>query len=143
LTSHIDISIEKKTPEEIMKLFHHDDEGFDYDNSDLQKKQNEQLQLVKSNILAAQEKQKRDYDKRLANPQLFQEGALVLTKDHMQKKRKGGKLDARWLGPFTIVKVLPCGLYQITSSGESKSCPGSHLKPYKQLEEGNVFCHLS
>ena len=91
--------------------------------------------MVKDNIKAAQEKQKRDYDKKHAKPSLFQVSALVLAKDHTRKKRKGGKLDTRWLGPFRIEQVLPRGIYLISSpNGRTKKYTGAHLKPYKQFK---------
>ena len=40
---------------------------------------------------------------------LYQVGALVLKKDFKRKKRKGGKLDDRWLGPYMISKDLGKG----------------------------------
>ena len=94
--------------------------------------------MVKENIMAAQAKQKRDYDRKHAKPSLFRVGAIVLAKDYTRKKRKGGKLDTRWLGPFKIEKVLPRGgIYHIISAnGSKKKYTGAHLKPYKQPEKG-------
>ena len=63
----------------------------------LQKEQQKRLEEAKANILAAQEKQKDDYDRKRACPECYQVDALVLKKDFLQKKRKGGKLDDRYL----------------------------------------------
>ena len=125
----------KKSPEEVLELAqnHVDTE---YNSQELVERQNKQLQTVKDNIIAAQEKQKRDYDKKHAKPSLFQVGALVLAKDHTRKKRKGGKLDSRWLGPFRIEQVLPRGIYLISSNSTIKKYTGAHLKPYKQPKKG-------
>ena len=37
----------------------------------------------------------------------------MLIRDNKRKKRKGGKLDYRWLGPYEIVKSLGKGLYSL------------------------------
>ena len=59
---------------------------------------------------------------------------MVLKKDFLRKKRKGGKLDAKWLGPYTIVATLGKGLYSLQSvsdpSNTTKRIYGAHLKPY-------------
>ena len=39
--------------------------------------------------------------------------ALVLVKDFKRKKRKGGKLDLRWIGPYVIQKRLTRGIYVV------------------------------
>ncbi len=53
-----------------------------------------------------------------------------MKKDFRRKKRKGGKLDPKWLGPYTIVDDLGRGFYSL-SDGEKIVVPrvnGSHLK---------------
>jgi len=40
-------------------------------------------------------------------------GAGTLINDYERKKRKGGKLDCRWFGPYKIEKLLEKGLYMI------------------------------
>ena len=57
------------------------------------------FESAKANILKAQKKQKIAYDRKDSNPQTFHLGALVLKKDFTRKKRKGGKLDFKWVGP--------------------------------------------
>ena len=51
-----------------------------------------------------------------------------------RKKRKGGKLDIRWLGPYIIVNNLGKGLYSLKLVGNTDCIVGringSHLKPY-------------
>ena len=76
------------------------------------------LEEAKKNILCAQEKQKRDYNRRHAKPHLFTSGQLVLKKDFKRKKRKGGKLDMKFIGPFTVQKKLNNGVYELVSSDE-------------------------
>ena len=127
-TLPIDITVRKKSPEEVLKLaLVPVDES---ETKELLEKRNRLLLMVKDNIKIAQAKQKRDYDRKHAKPSLFQVGAMVLAKDHTRKKRKGGKLDNRWLGPFKIEKVLPRGTYLISSNGTVKKYTGAHLKPY-------------
>ena len=81
---------------------------------------------VKENIIAAQERQKKAYDRKRHNPEIFKVGTLVL-----RKKRAGGKLDFKWLGPYTVVKSMGRGLYQIQDTNDPKQklkVHGIHLK---------------
>ena len=78
---------------------------------------------VKSNIQGAQKKQKMYYDRKHGVPgSLFAVGSLVLKKDFTQKKRKGGKLDRRWVGPYQITSLLGKGLYKIQKLGSDEVC---------------------
>ena len=54
------------------------------------------------NISLAQREQKELYDRK-HNPNELQVGTTVLTENTRQKQRKGGKLDDRWLGPYSIL----------------------------------------
>ena len=63
------------------------------------------LESVKKNIIA-QTKQKEQYDKKHANPEVFKLGSIVLKKDFSHKKRAGGKMDFHWLGPYKILQAL-------------------------------------
>ena len=67
------------------------------------------LEKAKKNVEAAQEKQKADYNKKHANPSAYAIGSRVLVKDFTRKKRKEGKLDFRWIGPYYIMKNLGKG----------------------------------
>lgn len=64
------------------------------------------MEEAKEKIVNAQKKQKKNYDRKHAKPHLFAVGQLVLKKDFLQKKRKGGNSDARFLGPYKVVKKL-------------------------------------
>ena len=44
---------------------------------------------------------------------MFAIGAIVLKKDFTRKKRKGGKLDTKWTGPYKVAKALGRGLYRL------------------------------
>ncbi len=61
------------------------------------------LDQAKANIIKAKLKQKETYNKKHSCTETYKIGAIVLKKDFSRKKRKGGKLDTKWLGPFTIV----------------------------------------
>ena len=55
----------------------------------------------------------------------------MLKKDFMRKKRRGGKLDTRYLGPYIISKMLGRGTYELTCAHGSKvRATGAHLKRY-------------
>ena len=41
-------------------------------------------------------------------------------KDFRRKKRKGGKLDYRWIGPYIIISSLGKGLFKLKELGTDK-----------------------
>ena len=93
------------------------------------------LEQAKQNIAAAQEKQKEIYDREHCTiPEMYSVGTLVLKKDFTRKKRKGGKLDSKWIGPFRITKALGKCLYSLESLDEPPvtvvRVNGVHLKPW-------------
>ena len=59
---------------------------------------------MKANIQLAQKKQKLEYDRKHANPKAYELGAKVLKKDFKRKKRRG-KLDYKYVGPFTVASL--------------------------------------
>lgn len=65
--------------------------------------------LIKENNQKAQAKQKEYYDLKHSAASCFKVGSLVFKKDFQQKKRKGGKLDYRWQGPYVIKALLGKG----------------------------------
>lgn len=71
-------------------------------------------EAVKENIEQAQQKQKSYYDRKHGASASHQVGTLVKLKDFNRKKRKGGCLDFRWKGPYTITASLGKGLYRLT-----------------------------
>ena len=103
-----------------------------------------QLEEAKTNIVAAQKKQKEIYDRKHHHPEVFSVGAVVLKKDFLRKKRKGGKLDAKWVGPYKIAKSLGKGLYRLECVNESTKVisrvNGVHLKPYLSSEVCLILC---
>ena len=91
------------------------------------------LEKAKENITKAQKKQKFHYDKRHFKPGCYSVGAKMLVKDFNRKKRKGGKLDYKWKGPYTITQCLGRGLYSLKAvdkSHEIGRINGAHLKQY-------------
>ena len=93
------------------------------------------LEKAKTNIVAAQEKQKQTYDhKHCTSSEVYLVDSAVLKKDFTRKKRKGGKLDSNWIGPFTITRVLGKGLYRLESFDDPPTVVGRvnglHLKPW-------------
>ena len=93
----------------------------------------EVLERAKINIIKAQQKQKEAYDKKHTCPDVYKVGSLVLKKDFTRKKRKGGKLDAKWLGPFRVMSSLGRGLYRLKAVDSEEVIPrvnGVHLKHY-------------
>ena len=92
------------------------------------------LEEARANILYAQQKQKEAYDKKHFIPECFQVGSVVLKKDFTRRKRKGGKLDEKWVGPYRIVNALGRGLYRLEDVADSKKVVsrvnGVHLKKY-------------
>ena len=92
------------------------------------------MEKVKANIVAAQSRQKEQYDRKHHDREIFAEGALVLKKDMTRKKRAGGKMDNKWIGPYRIVKSMGKGLYQIESADQFnvkiQRVHGIHLKPF-------------
>ncbi|KAL5471192.1 hypothetical protein EMCRGX_G029279 [Ephydatia muelleri] len=103
------------------------------------------ISMIKETILEAQKRrQKYVYDRKHANPNYFTIGELVLMKDFRRKRRAGGKLDSKYVGPYTITKILGKGYYvQHVENPESTvtRVSGIHLKPYcTPVKKGNDSC---
>ena len=128
-TLPIDIELGIVEPEDKLDVYAQMEQP---DMTELQKKRTELLECAKQNILSAQEKQKTAYERKHSKlREKFQVGQMVLKKDFTRKKRIGGKLDLRFKGPYTIVKVLPRGSYELSSTtGTSFRVCGAHLKLY-------------
>ena len=70
----------------------------------MQEDTKKRLEKAKVNIIYAQQKQKEVKDRKHHQPDVHAVGALVLKKDFTRKKRKGGKLYFKWVGPYNIHK---------------------------------------
>ena len=108
----IDINTGIQDPDERVKEF---EKKCDPDDEDVACERCGMESIIKTNILKAQTKQKKLYDAKHANgaATCFKVGSLVLKKDFLRKKRKGGKLDNRWVGPYTILASLGKGLFRL------------------------------
>ena len=57
---------------------------------------------------------------------------MVLKKDFARRKRKGGKLDVKWVGPYRITGILGRGLYCLEEVADATKVisrvNGVHLK---------------
>ena len=75
-------------------------------------------------------------------PSNLKVGTIVLKKDMTRKKRKGGKLDTKWTGPFKITASLGRGLYQLSHHSNAEilipRVNGVHLKKYSQPSRSPV-----
>ena len=96
------------------------------------------LEEVQKNIISAQKKQKKQYDKKHSKAVFYSAGTHVLKKDFRKKKRKGGKLDFPWVGPYLITRSLGKGFYELQSCGKGRvttipRVSHVHIKVYKSL----------
>ena len=110
----IDLDMEKQSPEQLLQEY--EDASTDQPGKEIAAittLRQALLQQVKNNIVKAQKKQNEQYDKKHANPPCYRVGVKVLKKDFTRKKRKGGKMDLKWLGPYTITQELGKGVLQI------------------------------
>ena len=96
----------------------------------------ENIVLAKKNILQAQAQQKIQYDRKHVNYPNFQVGTQVLKKYFRRKRRLGGKLDFKWLDPYTIEANLGKGLFKLRSIANPQEIVprvnGVHIKTYLQ-----------
>ncbi|XP_071842970.1 uncharacterized protein [Apostichopus japonicus] len=72
--------------------------------------------LVKGNISKAQERQKKNFDKRHQSEKNFKVGSSVLVRNARKDVRRGGKLENSWLGPYKVKDVNEKGLFTLINS---------------------------
>ncbi|CAK9302787.1 unnamed protein product [Gordionus sp. m RMFG-2023] len=90
---------------------------------------------AKENILVAQDRQKRDYQKRLKDKIPYEVGQQVLIWNSRRADRKGGKMSDPWLGLYIIDKVYENDLYSVSNKDNTllkRKYNGCNLKPYFQ-----------
>ena len=92
------------------------------DELECQAKRQKLDEVVKENIGNAQAKQKLYYDQKHGAASCFGVGSVVLLKDFTRKRRRGGKFDYRWKGPFTITGSLGKGLFKLKEVQGDKVC---------------------
>ena len=77
----------------------------DIDQDALTSRRQHNVETAKMKIKEPQAQQMHYYDLKHCQPGVYIAGTLLLMKDLTQKKkRKGGKLDLKQLGPFVIQK---------------------------------------
>ncbi|KAL5487221.1 hypothetical protein EMCRGX_G019798 [Ephydatia muelleri] len=127
-TLPIDVELERQCSEDLCKTYWELDE---HPYPAVFSEHARILEEAKGNIIAAQLRQKEAYDKKHCKPDQFQCDQLVLLRNFSRKKVKGGKLTERFLGPYTIINVLPNRVYEIRNEeGKTTRATGSHLKMY-------------
>ena len=135
----IDLEVDDRDPDDILQQQH------TYQVTDLEQitsHRQELLEAAQANIKRAQDKQKDQYNKKHASPNAFVVGEKVLKKDFRRKKRAGGKMDTRYMGPYLIIRSLGKGFYKL--QGVADPCDivtkvsGAHLKPYRDSAEEHV-----
>ncbi|PIK46445.1 hypothetical protein BSL78_16692 [Apostichopus japonicus] len=72
--------------------------------------------VVKGNISKAQERQKKNFDKRHQSEKNFKVGSSVLVRNARKDVRRGGKLENSWLGPYIVKDVNEKGLFTLINS---------------------------
>ena len=99
--------------------------------SDLQDQLDEVHKRVRENSLHTSVKMKTRYD-RNANAKGFEEGALVWLHNPLRRKGKSPKLQARWEGPYTVIKRINDVTYRIKKGlrGKPKVVHVDRLAPY-------------
>ena len=83
------------------------------------------------------------YDQRHSDPFVFRIGGLVMKEYFKRKKRRGGKLDPKWVGPYTIEGNLGRGLYHLQEVCNPTKFLSRvnriHLKQYKVTSKVGNF----
>ena len=121
-------SQESYDPEESLKAF---DEAPLPNLADIEAHQKE-INVMKGNIEKAQAKQKEQYDEAYFG-RVFCCWCIGPKKDFTRKRRGGGALDYRWLGPYAITCSLGKGLYHLAdvqTGAVIHRVNGFHLKPF-------------
>ena len=143
-TARLPIDMEEdrlSDPDERLAHYHR---AIEKDEEVAAKEASDLLKNVKENVAKAQAKQKKYYDSKHGAGASYKLDALVLKRDFLRSKRKGGKLDPKWLGPYRISKVLGKGLYSLThcKGGRNvKRVNGFHLKLYHVSDAQCLHIH--
>ena len=88
---------------------------------------------MKKNVEKAQRKQKEYYDEKDGASSCYTIGSLVYKKDFRRKKRRGGKLDNKWEGPFVIVASLGKGLFKLHEVNGTKASYYNYVCVYMHI----------
>ena len=93
------------------------------------------------NIVRAQERQQKQYDRKHNTNTTLKVGDKVLKENSRNQHRMGGKLDNRWTGPFIIHEDLGKGRFRLkTSAGKplKQTIHCAHLKLYHEPASGSA-----
>ena len=66
------------------------------------------------NIKKAQQRQKKDYDRRHTLPAAVQVKSMVLLKNQKREDRKGGKFSYKWMGPYEVQSITKKGEMKVS-----------------------------
>ncbi len=92
--------------------------------------------VVKANLLKAQQKQKKAYDKKVT-PQTFKEGDKVL----VLLPARQNKLQLQWEGPYTITKVTPVD-WEVRRPGRRQERKFYHVNLLKKWHANDISASL-
>ena len=104
--------------------------------------QEEVYQVAGENILCAQEKQQRNYNRRHTVPKTIKIDQSVLLKNQRREDRKGGKFSFKWFGPYkfhTISSNNICSLKNREDCELKTKYNISLLKPYTDCDESDTM----
>ena len=93
------------------------------------------------NIVRAQERQQKQYDRKHNTNTMLKVGDKVLKENSRNQHRMGGKLDNRWTGPFIIHDDLGKGRFRLkTSAGKplKQTIHCARLKLYHEPASGSA-----
>ena len=138
----IDLDIDKCDPSDILRhQLEYNPEGSISSTAVERMMQHRQqlLEAAKANIKKQQERQKELYDRKHARPNAFAVRERVLRKDFTRKKRRDGKTNHCYQGPFVITKNLGKEFYRLQDVEDPgvvvKKISGAYFKPYKDPEQ--------
>ena len=88
--------------------------------------------IARDRLIKAADRQKRRYDLTCKTRE-YKTGDGVMLRDTRKYKGRSPKLQFKWEGPFTVIKVISDVLYQIQEGPKTKSkiVHTNRLKPYK------------
>ena len=100
-------------------------------------------QTTGENICSAQEKQRRDYNRRYQVPNKIKMGQKVLLKNQRRMNRKGSKFSFKWFSTFAVHSISNnklCSLINKDGALNKIKYNVSLLKPYLDSDETKVTC---
>lgn len=98
---------------------------------------------ITMNIAKAQNRQKKNYDARHTSKyNEIVEGSLVLLRNNKNNHRMGGKLEAKYIGPYEVVSLVSKGRAKLKNVASNKELKNLYhivnLKVYKQNDTNGL-----